>query len=373
MKRNKGSISLFIAMIFMLMVSLISMSIRSARLQGVHALMASGASMALDSLFASYDNQLLSSFGVLLYDGSRGTDYIESKLTEYLSYTTDTSKGLAITGANDVYGINLEGTSVTRIIKATDAGGLIWQDMVVDYEKYAKPIDMAADYLNLEETQNKADKVEEVNNNIIQCTEKVLDINENIKTLMELVDGVKCGNKGINFNNIKISDKFIKKFYAGNSTMEEMGIVNEAVFDEMDIRCLYTAEVFDDMYYYLNHKKYSDAKKNKDILLSTARECEGLIGEALEVTDKIKEQKQDIAEDVSDIETKMASYTGTFDGEVEKGILEELDTLKNYDNVLSQEICDVSGMERVLTNNKDIINQVINRLEILDVSKRTDE
>ncbi|MCM1307075.1 MAG: hypothetical protein NC223_00585, partial [Butyrivibrio sp.] len=148
-------------MIFLLVASVITATIRSARIQGARVMVRTAASMALDSVFAEYNRRLFSEFGILLFDGRLGQkevskEALAGKLGDYMRYNLDTDCELYFSDAADLYGVTPSGVSVDRLIMATEHGGLLWQDMAVDYEKYAKPISLAAEYLGFEETNKEA-------------------------------------------------------------------------------------------------------------------------------------------------------------------------------------------------------------------------
>lgn len=368
--RKKGSISLFIAMIFMLMVSVISTSIKSARVQGAKAVVAGSASMALDSIFASYDNSLFSSFGILLYDG-RKSEGLPEKIDEYMSYNLDTTKGLMITRGVDLYGICDAETKIEKIVKATDAGGLIWQDMAVDYEKYAKPVNMAAEYLNLSEKKNQGCIVENISDSIVECTKKVLDINEDIRELMELIDGVKCKESGIDFSNVKVKSSFIKQFHTGNFTSEALGITNMDVYEAVEDKTMDVISLIEQLYNAVDDKKSKDEENYAGNLLDEATQNLKLTEKAIKVIDDIYSLKNEINADVSELETEFAQYVTLLDDSVLEGINEEVDILKNYDREISDEICDIDRINDILKSNKSSITKLIN--EINNIKYCTDK
>ena len=67
MRKIKGSVTLFVAMIFLLVITVIMTVITSARIQGTGIMVSTSVSCSLDSVFAGYDNELFDKFGVLLF------------------------------------------------------------------------------------------------------------------------------------------------------------------------------------------------------------------------------------------------------------------------------------------------------------------
>ena len=62
--------TVFAAMSFMIIASVICAMIESARVQGARVMVAMAADMALDGLFSGYERELLDKYGILLFDGA---------------------------------------------------------------------------------------------------------------------------------------------------------------------------------------------------------------------------------------------------------------------------------------------------------------
>lgn len=62
MRKIKGSVTLFVAMIFLLVITVIMTVITSARIQGAGIMVSTSVSCSLDSVFAGYDNELFDKF-----------------------------------------------------------------------------------------------------------------------------------------------------------------------------------------------------------------------------------------------------------------------------------------------------------------------
>ena len=85
--RLRGSVTVFAAMSFMIIASVICAMIESARVQGARVMVAMAADMALDGLFSGYERELLDKYGILLFDGAgEGNEpdggYIAAQLKE---------------------------------------------------------------------------------------------------------------------------------------------------------------------------------------------------------------------------------------------------------------------------------------------------
>lgn len=77
-----------------------------------------------------------------------------SQLNGYLKDNIENTTGL------DLYEIELKGIELESLTNITEYGGLLWFEEAVEYEKYAKVINMAADYLNIEDSDEQTEAIQ---------------------------------------------------------------------------------------------------------------------------------------------------------------------------------------------------------------------
>lgn len=373
MKRFKGSVSLFNAMVFLLVASVITVTIKSARIQGAKVMVRTASSMALDSVFAEYNRQLFSEFGVLLFDGKQGQnevskDVLAQKLGDYMQYNLDTDKELYFSDAADLYGITGNGVSVDRLIMATEHGGLLWEDMAVDYEKYAKPISLAAEYLGFEETNKEAEAVQEISDQIVECTEQILKINNKVRILLGLIDGVRCPETGLDYLHLEVEDNFIKKFCPREPSYDNLKI------NQFTVSGIISKEVKNPL------KNLEEAKK----CVQTGRleeaeaellEISGLAGSCLERMESAGIMEDFFEIDMEELKTELDEVDGLIESnaeylsdEVLEGLTEELVQLEQYREVMAEEMCDIEAVKRTLAYDREVLKQVIQEINAIDVS-----
>ena len=236
MKKIIGSVSLFAAMIFLLVVSVVTATIQSARVQGGKVMVATALNMGMDSLFANYDSDLFSQFGVLLLNGASEDGKVDKAklagiLESYMEYNIDVCKDLYFGFNTDLYGIELGGVAVDDIVRATDGGGLIWQDMVVDYEKYAKVVNLAAEYLGVEEQSEEAKAVDEICTGMNAVSTKIMVVNEKARAMIVKIDGIVCDKNGVNQDRPSTVAYFFKQFCPFPKTTEGLNIPSQKLVD----------------------------------------------------------------------------------------------------------------------------------------------
>ncbi|MGN0375091.1 MAG: DUF5702 domain-containing protein [Butyrivibrio sp.] len=376
MKKIKGSVSLFAAMIFLLVVSVIMVSIKSAAIQGAKVRVSTALSMGLDSLFAEYDTKLFSQFGVLLFNGSTdgktiNKDALAGKIGEYMEYNIDTDKGLYFAKDTDLYGIDIKGISIDRIIKPTAAGGLIWQDMVVDYEKYAKVIDLAAGFMGIQESTEEAEAVEEITGKITEVSEKLIVVNEAARNMIQWVDGVKCTSGGMDIDHPLTNFMFIKKFCPFERTMEGMNIPYQKIVDAVAPNVENPLDYIDAATQYNSKgRQFTVEINNVRNLINT---CMAPMNKAIELMETIEVNQKDIDMGIEMLGILIESKENVIQEETMEGIQEEYDRICEYNEIMLEDICDIEQMGIALRKNKDVFNEILEAIENIDYSQSKDE
>ena len=228
MKKILGSVSLFTAMIFLMVVSVFTATITSAKIHGAKVMVGTALSLSMDSLFAAYDSELFDRFGVLFFDGTGGgtevdTGVIAGKILKYMESNIDTGNGLYFVDNTDLLGISADEINISRYTTATDYGGLLWMDEVVDYEKYAKAINLAADYLELIDGDSKTNKIKEVSDDMIDCADAIIKLNDRAIEIIKYVDGVDLTDAD-EWADAVSGDKFLKSIIVTDEQMKNIDI-----------------------------------------------------------------------------------------------------------------------------------------------------
>ncbi len=140
MERENGSITVFLSLSLTIMITLICTTIENVRVNGLSTHLDMAADSALDSLFASYDRQLMEKYGLLFLNGSGGNTeysdlYLRNELQEWIQYELIPRLDISLSGIT-MYPMNLEEIRILNTVRATDFGGTVLEREVVDYMKY---------------------------------------------------------------------------------------------------------------------------------------------------------------------------------------------------------------------------------------------
>ena len=123
---KKGSVTVYLSLTMLLLMSLIAAALYSARQAACRAALASGTEQGLYSLFAQYDRDLFERFGLLMIDGGYGTAQLRlgtllRETEEDISRVIVPSSGTA--DGRNILGMQIEGRAVEGYRLATDLGG----------------------------------------------------------------------------------------------------------------------------------------------------------------------------------------------------------------------------------------------------------
>ena len=135
---RRGSITVFLALILSASLVFVLVVTEASRYAGLRLTARQAGTTAADSLFASFNRNLLEDYGLLFYDGGRGTESIRCELIEndfQHYYYENANKSIALLGGS-FFRIGRVDASVTEIITAVDYNGEIFVRSALDFFKY---------------------------------------------------------------------------------------------------------------------------------------------------------------------------------------------------------------------------------------------
>lgn len=134
---KRGSVTLYLCMILLVMLALIFAGISSARISARRVVLAAGTEESLYSVFAGYDRDLFDRYGLLFLDASYGgsdADYarllkeIESYASPVITPDQESLLGKNLCGLT----LNKSETAITGYVLATDDGGTAFRRQVCE-------------------------------------------------------------------------------------------------------------------------------------------------------------------------------------------------------------------------------------------------
>lgn len=241
-KKDQGyqaSITVYLSLILILILSLIMTVIEGARQTTARIFAERALTTSMDSVLADFYGPLMEEYHLLGLDGSYGeSSYYEQEVIErmedYMSYTFSPKQGLS--GAQsrmNLYGISVDGLEVKSKTSIMDYQGELFINEITEYMKYKEIGNVAEFLLDKVSLLEQPQKLSDIYQEKLKLEEELVAIDEGILALMKYIDGVSTNKKGILRNrdgSLKTNSNFVKKIMYGTPTMVSTGINNESVF-----------------------------------------------------------------------------------------------------------------------------------------------
>ena len=136
----RGEITIYLALILGIMLSLILTLVEGARRSAVKMQIECVVDMGLDSIFAEYHRELLRQYDLFFIDTSYGTNLpslaaTENHLVDYMEYNFNPAKFQLVFGARDWLGIRTQLLAISEFSTATDEKGSVVRRQILQYMK----------------------------------------------------------------------------------------------------------------------------------------------------------------------------------------------------------------------------------------------
>lgn len=241
--RSKGSITIYVTFVWLIIVCLITTCIENARVQCGAMAMESTLSGCVDAAMTAYYKPLFEQYHVFFMDKGIANEELEQKkiedsIREYMNAAISTvSYHSADTQAKqgwNLYGTQLEKLKLDSAIRATDYSGGAFYDQVIQYMKYevaAETISAGLEHLGImKDCEATASTMEKETG----TESKFQEVSRYILKLMEAVEGIRCNRNGIKLDHngrIGMNVNFAKRICYGDATMEKAGVTNGTVWN----------------------------------------------------------------------------------------------------------------------------------------------
>lgn len=185
---RKGSITIYLSLVFVSILLLISVIIESARMNVVQTESKSFTYLAADSVLAGYARQIYEDYGILLVWEDKA---LKEQLMKYIQANINLAD-LDIGGTN-IMATRLKDIKIKKVEYATENGGEAFINQILSYMKYAvttesvsKLIDLYSSNSNNQEKNDTTEYMTNVNEEESSKISKIVEeINDVISSLKE--------------------------------------------------------------------------------------------------------------------------------------------------------------------------------------------
>lgn len=234
MRREKGVISVYLAIIFPVLVSLVTVSVKSAvsQIEKIYAeqLINTGVKSALGRFY----RPLFDEYGTFLLWNDEKPENTEEMILEETRTSIDAS--LSTKGEYSSFNLKEDNICISDIVSPFDYGGEPVRNQVVKAAKYdaaASCAELLLDKFGLLAGEEKTTKILEEK---MEIEEGLSEIDRILLSLMKTIDGISFTDGAVEVDkdgNVVADDYFLKLFQDGAVTQESVGINNGRLFEAM--------------------------------------------------------------------------------------------------------------------------------------------
>lgn len=251
-QNHDASITVFLSLTLLLILSLIMTVIEGARRSTAMVIAERALTTSMDSVLAGFYGPLMDEYHLLGLDSSydnTSSDYSEiaHRMENYISYTLLPGQNLSIEGKEiNLYTSSLDSIELTNSTSLLDHKGEVFIHEATEYMKYRSVGDVLEYFLDKASLLEQPKKVSALYEEKVKLEEKLVTIDEGILALMKYIDGVSTGRKGLVRKKGKLMTEqgFTKRIIFGYASMESVGINNEKVFDALKDKYIDPSESF---------------------------------------------------------------------------------------------------------------------------------
>lgn len=250
-KEENGSITVFLSLILILILSLVMTIIEGARVNTAKVFAERTLTTAMDSVLAEFYKPLMEEYHLLALDSGYGTSSTQeqeiiNRVENHMSYTFQPNQGLK-DNRMELYQMKTDTMSILNLTRLMDYNGALFINEAVEYEKYRELGDGMELMLNKISLLQEPKKVSYIYEEKAKVEEELVAIDEGVLSLMKLLDGVSTTKKGLKTakdGSLQTEAYFVKKICYGVSSKEKVGINHDTIFLSLQEKYFDPTEVF---------------------------------------------------------------------------------------------------------------------------------
>lgn len=374
----RAQITVYAALSFLLVISLVTACIRSAIQSGAVLEVEVSARLATESAFSGYHNALLDEFDVFGLNKEKVAENVLLHVAEA------NVKGLCSEKA-----VQFVNAQITDFVRMTDRAGIGMENQVVAYMELGIYSDLLKNILDIESSSKKAQKICEVTENIAACEEELLQLDAIILEVVSLVEGIQTNSYGLVIRNKKAvptNDYFAKAMITAPLTMQTAAIDSSPVYAAVSAngtKYLNVNEFLDGMKEYAEiycscitredggDRNAMDAcaryyKNNLELLQNAAIAVRKKTQAALEKLNEYNRQFDLCNVHLSNCIQEIEQNKELLGEELYHTLKPDVEEISQNPNALGKSMCNAAFMRVGLQTNLDVLNRVEKALLDLD-------
>ena len=226
-KGRKASITVYLTIILLLVVSILCTVVESARIKGARGGGKSALTASVDSFYSLYQRELYDSYRIFGYNlnGEPGETTEEQIIKEISTYMEENLRG-----------VEMDSLEVSNIAMLTDYDGGIFLNQVLAFMKYSAPGDVIKEVLEKFNLYESSEDTSEIMEKKLETQESLGELSKDMLKLMSQVEGIDTDENGVRVTKagaIKVKNTFAKRIVAEAPSMNALGINKEIVYNTL--------------------------------------------------------------------------------------------------------------------------------------------
>lgn len=379
-RRLSGQITVFAALSFMLIVTLITACIYSAVQANGFAQIDMATRLSVESAFAGYSTVLMSEFDIMAVE----QDKLSGNILRY--YAKNNIEGICGDGIEYVYG------SFDNRVSMVAQGGVGVEKQILKYMNVGIYSDVLAKFLDIEKETKKAEIVTGIADEILECEKVVSESDSIIYEVIELVEGIKTTKNGVVSSRgqaVATGDYFAKSVIMAPLSKDNAAIEPDAVYNavsDMATKYVNVYELLDNMLEYAEVydglQKNDEGKAEGDVATSCeegykkayqiiSMSIAGAISKSVDALEKLSRYESKLKEcktAFDKCDDSVQSNKDVLGEEMSNTLSSDVNSMKNTNQYTGARICNAAYMKVALEHNVQILKNAQNAIKKLDVS-----
>lgn len=187
-KRTNGSITVFLSLILLFVLSVICTTIEYTRVSSADTRTSEITYISLDSCFSAYAREVFEDYGIMVLWQSE-KEFLSS-YQDYVSKNSDYRQDF-ITNPVDLLYVRHKHTDIDDMVMAVDGDGEFIEKQIYKYMKAAVAEDVIEELINKSTTLSQSDKFNGFNDKMEKCSETLINVEESVAGIYENIQIVK--------------------------------------------------------------------------------------------------------------------------------------------------------------------------------------
>lgn len=375
--RIKAQITIYAALSFVLVITLVCTCIKSAIRTQADVSINMASRLSVESVFSEYSKAVLDEFDIFVIKD----DGLDAKLKKY-----------AVGNFEEMASVEYVYSEFSDKNYITDNNGVNVERQVVEYMKAGALSELLADEDALKKEKAKSDKVKEISDDIVACEEELFKADIKLLEVVSLVEGIKTNESGLVIRSgkaVATGQYFAKALISKDLSRDVAAVDCSQVYSAVSApgnKYRNVSSLLDDMAEDIEVLLEYETDGDEDGVNNCKKIYENNYKVLTEAVSETYEKTRDALKKVNDYYTlenisnasfkkcmeKTESSKELLGEELTKSLMEDLEVMTDLEKEQHNKLCDIAVIEKGLKSNKLVLERIIKKAKELELESDTD-